>query len=203
MKDYKYTKRLFDIFWGYILLLLAYLPMLFIALSIYFIDGGPIIFKQIRIGKDGKPFVCYKFRTMRMEAPDNLSTIEFKNAGEYITKTGIFLRKTSLDELPQLLNVLAGDMSIVGPRPLIPKEEKIHKIRKEKGVYNIRPGITGLAQICGRDNLSDSRKIECDIIYTENISFNTDMRILGRTLAKTIRGDGVKMPSTLDTEVPQ
>jgi len=201
MKTYRHTKAVFDIILAYFMLLLAYLPMLIISAAIYFVDGGPVIFKQLRIGKGGRPFVCYKFRTMRSDAPHNLSTEEFKNATKYITKTGAFLRKTSLDELPQLFNVLSGDMSIIGPRPLIPEENDIHEIRKKTGVYDLRPGITGLAQICGRDRLSNSRKLECDIIYKENICFATDLKILRGTVTKILKGDGVKSASSLDTEV--
>ena len=199
MNNYKFAKRFFDIIITYFLLLLAYFPMLIIALLIYAIDGGPIIFKQIRIGKDGQPFVCYKFRTMHTSAPQNLSTEEFKNASKYITKTGAFLRRTSLDELPQLLNVLAGEMSIIGPRPLIPSEKQLHSARMKLGVYKTRPGITGLAQICGRDRLSDARKLECDIVYTENMCLINDLKILNKTVSKIIKGDGVKGVTLLDT----
>ena len=203
MDNYKFAKRARDVILAYFLLLFAYFPMLIIALSIYIVDGGPIIFKQIRIGKGGKPFVCYKFRTMYTNAPHNLSTEDFKDASEYITKTGAFLRKTSLDELPQLLNVLAGEMSIIGPRPLIPEEKHLHSARKTMGVYKACPGITGLAQICGRDRLSNERKLECDVIYIENLSFINDIKIFKATISKIINGEGVKTTSLLDTETPR
>lgn len=200
LKRYKFLKRVLDIIIAYFLLLFLYFPMLIIALSIYVIDGGPIIFKQVRVGKNGRTFVCYKFRTMYTSAPRNLSTEEFKNASEYVTRTGAFLRKTSLDELPQLLNVLAGEMSIIGPRPLIPEEKELHSLRKKTGVYEARPGITGLAQICGRDRLSNERKLECDVIYAENMCLINDIKILKGTVFKIIKGDGVKSTSILDTE---
>lgn len=191
MLKYKYLKRALDIFIAYFSLIFSYIPMLIIALLIYFIDGGPIIFKQLRVGKDGKLFVCYKFKTMRNDAPKNLSTEQFKNSSDYITPLGGILRRMSLDELPQLFNVLCGDMSIVGPRPLIPEETSMHKIRRSNGVYDVRPGITGLAQVCGRDRLSDNRKAECDIIYVKNMHFSSDVRILAGTLAKVFSSDGI------------
>ncbi len=203
MRGYKTIKRILDVILAYFGLILAYLPMLIIALSIYFTDGGPVIFKQLRVGREGRPFVCYKFRTMRSDAPKNLSTEQFKNSHEYITKTGAFLRKYSLDELPQLFNVLSGDMSIVGPRPLIPEETTVHSTRKTWGVYQVRPGITGLAQICGRDRLSNERKLECDVIYTQNMCLSNDFKILTTTLLKIIKGDGVKGITILDTTAQQ
>ncbi len=193
MRGYKYVKRGLDIFIAYFSLVFSYIPMLIIAILIYICDGGPVIFRQIRVGKGGRLFVCYKFRTMRNDAPSTLSTEEFKNACDYITPLGAFLRRTSLDELPQLINVLIGDMSIVGPRPLIPEEREMHRTRKNIGVYNARPGITGLAQVCGRDRLPAARKLECDGIYVENMSLSSDVRILIGTVKKVILGDGIKL----------
>ena len=188
---YIFFKRFVDIIVAYILLLIAYLPMAVIAFIIKITDGGPVIFRQRRIGKNGRCFICYKFRTMRCDAPSELSTKEFVNAVEYITPFGAFLRKTSLDELPQLLNVLAGDMSLVGPRPLISGEKDMHILRKALGVYNVRPGITGLAQVCGRDRLSDLRKAECDAIYVSNMSFVGDLYIVLTTVKGVIKRDGI------------
>ena len=189
---YVLLKRFFDIIIAYLLLLICYIPMIIIALLIKITDGGPVIFRQRRVGKNGLCFVCYKFRTMRCDAPRELSTKEFFNADEYITSFGAFLRKTSLDELPQLFNVLAGDMSIVGPRPLIPNEKEMHVLRKELGVYNARPGITGLAQVCGRDDLDDIRKAECDAIYVTNMSLVSDLNIMLSTVKGVVKSDGIK-----------
>ena len=188
---YIFIKRFIDIIAAYILLSVCYIPMIIIAIAIKISDGGPVIFRQIRIGLYGKRFVCYKFRTMRCDAPREMSTKEFTNAGEYITPVGAFLRRTSLDELPQLFNVLAGEMSLVGPRPLIPNEKEIHELRKNFGVYNVRPGITGLAQVCGRDRLGDLRKVECDAIYASNSSFFCDMYIVLATVIGVLRRDGI------------
>ena len=192
---YVILKRFFDIIIAYLLLLICYIPMIIIALLIKITDSGPVIFRQTRVGKNGRCFVCYKFRTMRCDAPSELSTKEFLNASEYITSFGAFLRRTSLDELPQLFNVLAGDMSIVGPRPLIPNEKEMHVLRKELGVYNARPGITGLAQVCGRDNLEDIRKAECDAIYVTNMCLICDLNIMLSTVKGVIRKDGINDPS--------
>ena len=167
---YFYVKRFFDIIFSSVLLLLMCLPMLMIYVGVILYDGFPGIFKQERIGLNGKRFICYKFRTMRIDAPKNLSTEEFYNADNFITPIGAFLRRTSLDELPQLFNVFLGEMSIVGPRPLIPHEKSVHDKRMVFSVYSVRPGITGLAQICGRDDLPSEKKVECDAIYVENLS---------------------------------
>lgn len=201
MKKYLILKRVFDIIIAYIFLLFSYLPMTIIALIIKISDGGPVIFKQIRIGLDSRPFVCYKFRTMSVNAPSDISTKEFKNAKKYVTKFGAFLRRTSLDELPQLLNVLAGDMSLIGPRPLIPNEKYVHSMRKRLGVYRIRPGISGLAQVSGRDELDDNLKIECDAMYADNISFATDLGIALKTLLNVFKRVGIcdKEESAVDT----
>lgn len=195
MIKYKNVKRVLDVLISALGLIFALFPMLVISFLILILDGAPIIFKQKRIGRGGREFVCYKFRTMKNNAPHNLSTSQFKNVNQYVTKTGKLLRKTSLDELPQVFNVIKGDMSIVGPRPLIPEEKALHIYRKEAGIYDIRPGITGLAQICGRDELTDSRKLECDQVYTNNISFLRDTKILWRTIKKIIAAEGVKAHS--------
>ncbi len=191
MKKYLILKRIFDIFISYIFLLFSYIPMLVIAIIIKISDGGPIIFKQIRIGLDSRPFVCYKFRTMTLDAPSDVSTKEFTDAKKYVTKFGAFLRRTSLDELPQLLNVLAGDMSLIGPRPLIPNEKDVHSMRRRLGVYTIRPGISGLAQVSGRDELEDILKIECDAMYVDNLSFKTDLDIAFKTIVNIFKSEGI------------
>ncbi len=201
MKKYLIIKRAFDILIAYIFLLFSYIPMLIIAIIIKISDGGPVIFKQIRIGLDSRPFVCYKFRTMSVDAPSDLSTREFVDAKKYVTKFGAFLRRTSLDEIPQLLNVLAGDMSLIGPRPLIPNEKHVHSMRRKLGVYSIRPGISGLAQVSGRDELDDFLKIECDAMYADNVSFKTDLDIALKTVINIFKREGIadKGESVIDT----
>ncbi|MBE6596569.1 MAG: sugar transferase [Ruminococcaceae bacterium] len=174
-------KRVFDVSAAYILLLFLYIPMAIIGLLVTLTSRGGAIFRQKRVGKDGRVFILYKFRTMRKGAPE-LSHAEFKNASEYVTPLGRFLRRTSLDELPQLFNVLNGDMSLVGARPLILSETKMHDERREKGIYLDRPGITGLAQSEGRDLLSDSEKLALEVRYHAEIGFLEDVRIIARTL---------------------
>ncbi|MBO5845655.1 MAG: sugar transferase [Clostridia bacterium] len=188
---YTRSKRVLDLLLAYLLLLVAYIPMLIIALLIKLTTDGSVIFRQIRIGAGGKSFVCYKFRTMRCDAPTNLSTAEFADADSYVTSVGRFLRRTSLDELPQLFNVLCGEMSLVGPRPLIPEEAEMHRRRHDLGVYALRPGITGLAQVRGRDEIDDAQKLSYDVEYLLSMGFMTDARILLCTALKVISADGV------------
>ena len=202
VSSYPALKRALDIFFSYILLCAAYLPMLFIAVAIKLTSPGKVIFKQIRVGKDGRNFVCYKFRTMREDAPKNMPTSQFCDAERYITPVGRFLRRTSLDELPQLFNVICGDMSLVGPRPLIPEESDIHQKRNELGVYSLRPGITGLAQTHGRDMISDDEKLTYDSEYTKNLCLWQDVKILSCTFIKVFAAEGIKDAAKQRSEHP-
>ena len=188
---YRFVKRAADVLFSFVLLALLYIPMLVISIAIRVSTGESSIFRQKRIGRNGRVFVCYKFRTMRKDAPSNLSTAEFKNAEKYITPIGKLLRRSSLDELPQLFNVLTGDMSIVGPRPLIADESEVHLMRKGSGAYYARPGITGLAQVMGRDELDDVLKVYYDTQYVYNMRFSEDVRILLLTFFKVFTKDGV------------
>ena len=150
-------KRIFD-FTVSLLLIIFLSPVFLIVALVVLVDSGhPVIFRQYRVGKGNKLFYIYKFRTMRVNTR-NASTDDLSEAEQAITRSGRVLRKTSLDELPQLFNVLTGKMSFVGPRPLIPEEKEIRQLRKEYNVYSVRPGITGLAQINGRDMLSAEEK---------------------------------------------
>ena len=185
-------KRLLDILFSALLLFLLALPMLLIALAVGLSSRGGPLFCQIRIGRQGKPFTCYKFRTMVRDAPPNRPTSDFSDASRYVTPIGRFLRRTSLDELPQLYNVLRGDMSLVGPRPLIGEEDEVHRLRTAGGVYRVRPGMTGLAQIHGRDRLGDGEKAAYDVRYVDTLSFGEDLRILAKTLRHVLVGEGVK-----------
>ena len=190
---YRVIKRGLDVLFSVILLFFLWLPMVVIGAAVRVSSPGKAIFKQIRVGKDGKLFVCYKFRTMYKSAPPCIPSSQFADVERYITPIGCILRRSSLDELPQLLNVLKGDMSIVGPRPLIISETSVHKGRKECGVYSLRPGITGLSQISGRDHVSDEQKIRLDAEYLRTFGFLGDIRIVGKTFVKIITKDGVKM----------
>ena len=189
---YPFIKRILDIFISLILISLLFLPMAIIWLTIRINTRESAIFKQKRVGADGRVFTCYKFRTMYKNAPSELSTSEFTNVSAFITPIGKKLRKSSLDELPQLFNVLWGQMSLVGPRPLIEREHMAHEMRYGSGASHLRPGITGLAQIRGRDMLDDVNKVYLDTEYAFNMGFFLDIRILLSTLLKAFVGTGVR-----------
>lgn len=187
----RYVKRALDIFFSAILIVLLSPLMVIIGAIIRIDSSGGAIFRQKRMGRNAKEFTCYKFRTMRKDAPHEAPARELVDVGRYITRIGRFLRRSSLDELPQLFNVLKGDMSLVGPRPLIPKEAEAHRLRGEAGIYALRPGITGLAQINGRNLLCDSEKIENDKIYLDNVKIKLDAKIIFLTLGCVIGGRGI------------
>ena len=178
---YSISKRTMDIVSSLVGLILLSPLFLLVAILIKLDSKGPIIFKQIRIGKNSKPFYIYKFRSMKIDAP-NLSTEEFINASDFTTKVGKFIRKTSIDELPQLVNILKGDMSIVGPRPVIEREVRLLELRKECNVDSILPGITGLAQINGRDNIDDYEKVKYDFEYLSKRNLVLDIKIIINTV---------------------
>ncbi len=157
------------------------LPMLLAAVAIRAESSGGALFRQERVGRGGKPFICYKFRTMYEHAPHSVPSYAFSEKEKYITRIGRFLRKTSFDELPQLFNVLKGEMSLVGPRPLIGEESDMHKLRLNGGVYSLRPGITGMAQVNGRDSLNTEEKYLRDRYYLENIDARLDLKIICST----------------------
>ena len=184
MKDIyiKYTKRVLDIATSFVALVVLLIPMLAIAFFVKTTSKGPIIFKQTRIGKDNEPFTIYKFRTMRTDAPHDSSPYEFHDAHMYITKVGKVLRKTSLDELPQLINILKGNMSVVGPRPAGINDKERIKLRNDCGVHVIKPGLTGWAQINGRDEISESKKVEFDAEYSSNLCFFMDIKCILKTV---------------------
>ncbi len=185
-------KRALDLLFSILLLILLALPMTVIALAVGLSSRGGVLFRQTRIGRAGAPFTCLKFRTMVKHAPPNRPTAEFFDAAQYITPVGRFLRKTSLDELPQLWNVLRGDMSLVGPRPLIGEEREMHRVRSEHGVYRVRPGMTGLAQIHGRDRLENGEKAAYDICYVKNLSLREDLRIVRKSFGCVFSGENAK-----------
>ena len=190
-RGYRILKRAADIVLSAMGLIVLAVPMAVLAAAIYIDDPGKVLFRQKRVGLEGKTFRFYKFRTMKEDTPRYLATAEVENPEQYITRLGSFLRRSSLDELPQLINVLKGDMSLVGPRPLIAKEEDIHRMRLLFGVYNVRPGITGLAQINGRDTVRPAQKVRWDVKYLETFGLGTDLKILLSTLPKALSGSDV------------
>ena len=184
-----FVKRAFDVSSSFIALIILLIPFAVISLILIISQGRPVFLIQKRYGRGGQPFNIYKFRTMKKSAPVMASN---DLSGDYITPIGRILRKTSVDELPQLLNVLKGDMSIVGPRPLIVEEEKIHHLRTENGIYAVRPGITGWAQVNGRDDVSAEEKVEFDKYYVENFSPWLDLKILFKSVTTVIFGKGLR-----------
>lgn len=188
----KCFKRLLDILisvLGIIILLPIYAV---IAVFIKMDSKGPIFFCQERVGKNGKTFLIYKFRTMKTDTPKNCPTHLLAQPDQYITSVGKVLRKTSLDELPQLWNILCGHMSIVGPRPSLPSQQDLNALRCENGSIKLRPGLTGLAQISGRDELPIIQKAAFDGEYAQNITLLSDLQIFVKTFFKALSGDGVK-----------
>lgn len=179
-------KRAFDIVMSLCAIIVLSPVFLITALIILLSDGTPVIYKQKRIGKDAKLFTIYKFRTMK-KGTRIAATNDLTESQNQIISCGGFLRKTSLDELPQLINILKGDMSFVGPRPLIPEEDDIHQLRLASGVYRVRPGLTGLAQINGRDKVSIEEKVRLDTEYVENQSIGLDIRIFFKTIINVFK----------------
>lgn len=185
-------KRFFDFLFSLLALIILSPVILVISLLVLASSGRPIIFKQERVGYGNKLFTIYKFRTMkdgmRQTATENLTEDEIEND---ITFIGKILRKLSLDELPQLYNILKGDMSFVGPRPLIPQEEEIRAMREKYNVYSVRPGITGWAQVNGRDFISDEQKAKLDKQYVENHTIIMDIKIMFKTVWVVLAGKDV------------
>jgi len=184
-------KRLFDVILSFAALCVLFLPLAIIALLIRTTSRGPAIHWSDRVGRDNEIFKMPKFRTMRADAPQ-VATHLMDNPDAYRVPFGSFLRKSSLDELPQLWSVLKGDMSIVGPRPALYNQEDLIALRTEKGVHRLIPGITGWAQINGRDDLPIPVKVEHDVHYLNHQSMRLDLKILFLTVWRVLRRDGVK-----------
>jgi len=192
---YFFFKRLFDIFLSLFGIAVFSVPMIFISLLILLTSRGPIIFRQKRVGKNKKLFTIYKFRTMRKSTP-NIPTRDFKNSADYITPLGRFLRKTSLDELPQLFNILFGSMTIVGPRPPLYNEDEQINERDKYGVNKLKPGLTGLAQVNGRNESDLITKTKWDAEYLKRQSLWLDFKIMVRTFFQVIRGKNIIVGQT-------
>lgn len=187
---YRFVKRSFDFFASLIALILLAPVMLACSIAIKCDSKGPAIFCQQRMGKGGKPFKFYKFRSMYITAPKECATSQLKNPELHITKVGRFLRKTSLDELPQLYCCLIGTMSIIGPRPLVLTEEKCNKMRQQLGVFAMRPGISGYAQTSGRDEVHYKDKAIMDAEYVKNASLLFDLKLIFKTVAVVLKLEG-------------
>lgn len=190
-KIYLFFKRTFDIVSSFLALVLLAVPFLIIAVIIKCTSKGPVFFKQKRVGKNKKLFTILKFRTMRIDAPKDTATHLLNDAEAYITSVGKFLRKTSLDELPQIFNIFVGQMSVIGPRPALYNQYDLIELRDRYNANSVRPGLTGLAQISGRDELEIEKKSALDGEYVKNISFLLDAKIFFKTIFSVFRHEGV------------
>ena len=188
----KYIKRWMDFVLAFLALIFLSWLFLLLIITIKLTSKGPVFFRQRRIGIHKSEFYILKFRTMRMDTPKDVATHMLKNPDEYITPVGKFLRKTSLDELPQLINIIVGHMSIVGPRPALWNQYDLIEERDKYGANDVRPGLTGWAQINGRDELPITVKAKLDGEYIKKIGFLFDLKCILKTFGTVIRHDGLK-----------
>jgi O-antigen biosynthesis protein WbqP len=182
--------RFFDAIISFVLMVSVSPVFLIIGIIIRLNSKGPVFFTQMRIGKDNELFKFYKFRTMKTGTP-NVATDKLGESGNYITAIGKVLRKTSLDELPQLINIFIGDMTFVGPRPALYNQYELKNLRTEAEVHKLLPGVTGWAQVNGRDNNDDYEKTRHDRYYLENQSLGLDIKILFMTIFKVLKAEGI------------
>ena len=183
-------KRLFDIFLSIALIIALLVPMLFISLLIRLTSKGPILYWSDRVGYANSIYKMPKFRSMKVDAPE-MATHLMLNPEKFLSPIGGFLRRSSLDELPQLISILKGDMSFVGPRPALFNQHDLIALRLEKGLDKLLPGLTGWAQVNGRDELSISDKVALEVEYMQNKSFSFDLKILWLTLLKVLSKKGI------------
>ncbi len=184
------TKRIFDLLLGLVLIGILAIPMMVIGIFVKKSSPGPILFWSSRIGIDNRIFRMPKFRSMRMDAP-NVATHLLDGPDRFVTPIGRMLRKTSLDELPQLFSVIKGDMSFVGPRPALFNQDDLIALRTKNGIHRLIPGITGWAQVNGRDDLPIPEKVEYDAFYAANQSLAFDTRTILRTIVNVVKREGV------------
>ena len=183
-------KRLFDIVSSLCVLSMLAIPMLVIAAAIKLTSPGPVLYWSNRVGRNNTIFKMPKYRSMRIDTPA-VATHLLGDPDQYLTKVGKFLRQTSLDEFPQLFSIIKGDMSVVGPRPALYNQDDLIELRTDKGVHTLTPGLTGWAQINGRDELPIPVKVEFDEYYLLNRSFALDLRIIVLTFLKVVKNEGV------------
>lgn len=184
-------KRLFDTIVAAVLLVVLFIPMLFIGLAVKLSSRGPALFWSRRVGLDNRIFMMPKFRTMYSNTPD-VATHLLEDPEMYLTPIGSVLRRYSLDELPQIWSILKGDMSLVGPRPALHNQDDLVEFRTAKGIHMLTPGITGWAQVNGRDSISIPVKVRYDEYYLTHRSFLFDMKILWMTFLKVVKSEGIK-----------
>lgn len=197
---YKFFKRTLDIVLSFLGMLVLSPFFLLLVLAIKLDSKGPVLFKQKRVGLHKKHFYILKFRTMRMDTPKDTPTHLLENPEQWITKVGKFLRKTSLDELPQIWNIFVGDMSIIGPRPALWNQYDLIEERDRYGANDVLPGLTGWAQIHGRDELPISKKAELDGYYVQHLSFGLDVRCFFGTIKSVVKSEGVVEGGTRNME---
>jgi len=185
------VKRIFDLILALILVVLLSIPMLVIAALIKLMSKGPVIFWTDRIGVNNRIFKMAKFRTMKLNTPQ-VATHLMENPADYLIPGGEFLRKYSLDELPQLFNVLKGDMSFVGPRPALFNQDDLVELRTKKNIHTLTPGVTGWAQVNGRDDLPIPVKVSFDEYYLNHRSFVFDFYIILLTVIKVVKREGIQ-----------
>lgn len=190
-KGYKIVKSILDKLLALIALIILLPFFIIFAIIIKLESKGPVFFKQKRVGKDKKFFYIYKFRSMRTDTPKDMPTHMLKNAESYITKFGGFMRKTSIDELPQIINILKGDMSIIGPRPALWNQDDLIAERDKYHANDILPGLTGWAQVNGRDELPIPVKAKLDGEYVEKMSFIFDVKIFFKTIINVFKHEGI------------
>jgi len=183
-------KRAFDIFLGCMAALILFAPVLLVAIAVRLTSKGPALYWSDRVGRNNVIFKMPKFRSMRVGTPA-VATHLLADARSHLTPIGSFLRKSSLDELPQLWSILAGDMSFVGPRPALFNQQDLIALRTEQGVHTLVPGLTGWAQVNGRDELPIPEKVKLDVAYLQRQSLWFDVRILWLTFVKVLKRDGV------------
>jgi O-antigen biosynthesis protein WbqP len=183
-------KRVFDICLGCLAALVLFVPVLLVAMAVRLTSKGPALYWSDRVGRNNVIFQMPKFRSMRVGTPA-VATHLLADASSHLTPIGSFLRKSSLDELPQLWSILAGDMSFVGPRPALFNQQDLIALRTEQGVHTLVPGLTGWAQVNGRDELPIPEKVKLDVAYLQRQSLWFDVRILWLTFVKVLRRDGV------------
>jgi O-antigen biosynthesis protein WbqP len=183
-------KRVLDLVLGLCALVVLALPVVIVGLMVRMTSRGPVLYWSDRVGKDNRIFRMPKFRTMQIGTPA-VATHLLKDPNAYLTPIGSFLRKTSLDELPQLWSILTGDMSFVGPRPALFNQDDLIVMRTQYGVHDLVPGLTGWAQVNGRDELPIADKVRLDVEYLQRQSLQFDLRILWLTFVKVLRQEGV------------
>ena len=188
---YKFIRRILDIILSLSGMIVLSPLFLVLIIAIKLDSKGPVLFKQKRIGLHKKHFFILKFRTMRIDTPKDTPTHLLENPEQWITKVGKFMRKTSLDELPQIWNIFVGDMSIIGPRPALWNQYDLIEERDRYGANDVLPGLTGWAQINGRDELPIKQKAELDGYYVKNVSFALDCRCFFGTILSVLKSDGV------------